>query len=484
MVHDWKMELYWRLPIRLQEMALSSYSRHLEKAFYGSVYEEWIQWLIRSKNWSRSRIKEWENQQLQYILELASKHVPYYRNKWKDIDWKNVRSERDLYLLPTLDKQLTRQNEQSFIVENKNPKSLWCYKTSGTTGTSLRTYCTIPMVQKDQALTEVMIRYEAGVSNHMPRCMVGGRPIIRGNTNKPPYWRFNRRWSQLYFSSYHISKKTVIEYINALKKYKSTWIVGYGSAIAALAESALQAGVEPYAVRSVVVSGDTLSKGMRLSIETFFQCKCYDFYGQSEGITMAMECNHGRIHVVPIVGIMEILREDGTPCEPGEEGEIVATTLLNDAMPLIRYRTGDCAAWAKEQECQCGNPNPVITSLEGRVDDYLLTSDGRKIGRLSTAMKRSPSIHSAQIVQDKPGHAFLLVRPGERYQRSHAEAVCDDIRERIGKFELDTLEVAEIPKTLQGKTVLVLRLENRPEMRPIYDKVLKKSIARQSLKRT
>ena len=56
---------------------------------------------------------------------------------------------------------------------------------------------------------------------------------------------------------------------------------------------------------------------------------------------MAMECDRGRLHVVPEVGLIEILREDGSPCDPGEVGEIVATGLVNEGMPLLRYRTGD-----------------------------------------------------------------------------------------------------------------------------------------------
>ena len=104
--------------------------------------------------------------------------------------------------------------------------------------------------------------------------------------------------------------------------------------------------------------------------------------------------------------------------------------------------------------------------LEGRVDDYLITSDGRKIGRLSTAIKRSPTIHSSQIVQDRPGHAYLLVRPGDGYQPRDAVAVHDDILERIGDLDLKVVEVSEIPKTPQGKTSLVVRLADRPHMRP------------------
>ena len=474
MLHDWKMELYWRMPVHIQEFALYLFARRMDKRYYRHEYEEYKQWLMGWKSWSRSYVKEWESQQLQYIVETAAKHVPYYRNKWKGTKWKAVKTEDDLHLLPTIEKQSIRQNEHTFIADNQNPKTLWVEKTSGTTGTSLRIYWPMSMVPKNWAIMEVMIRNVAGVTVKMPRATMAGRAIVKGDTNHPPYWRFNRRWKQLYLSSYHISKKNAPEYIGALKKYGSTWLQGNSSPIAALAECALDAGVESYPIKSAIVTGDTLFDGMRLSIEKFFQCKCFSSYGQCEGVTMATECAHGQMHVIPIFGIMEILKEDGVPCKPGEVGEIVGTSLLNDAMPLIRYRTGDYAAWAEEQNCPCGNPNRIISDLVGRVDDYLVKSDGRKIGRLA-AFKRSPTIHSAQLVQDNPGHAYLLVRAGEGYRHSHAVTVCDDILERIGKFALDIVEVHEIPKTPQGKTILVVRLGDRPAMKDIYKALFNKN---------
>jgi phenylacetate-CoA ligase len=148
---------------------------------------------------------------------------------------------------------------------------------------------------------------------------------------------------------------------------------------------------------------------------------------------------------------------------------------MNEAMPLVRYRMGDYAAWSEEDSCPCGNRQPILSRLEGRVDDYLITADGRRIGRLSTALKRSPSVHSAQIVQDRPGRATLLVRPGNGYSSEHASAIRDDILERIGEFVLDIREVTEIPKTPQGKNSLVVRLEDRPVMREAYQGLFKPS---------
>ena len=475
------MEAYWRLPVRLQEAALSLYARRLDKLYYGSLYEEWKEWLSGWKDWPESYIKDWQNARLKHVIATAGRKVPYYVEKWKGRDWESVGSEAALAVLPTFEKQSIRQNEVAFIADDKNPTSLWLKKTSGTTGTSLRIYWPPSMLPKWWAITEVMIRHAGRAAREMPRAMMGGRPIISGNTSRPPYWRFNRRWNQLYLSSYHVSKKTASHYISALKKHGSQWLTGYGSAIAALAESASDAGSERHPLKTVIVSGDTLLPGMRRSIETFFQCKCFDSYGQAEGVSIAMECDSGRMHVLPVVGITEILRKDGSPCKPGEVGEIVATGLLNDAMPLIRYRTGDYASWAVEQDCPCGSPNRIIANLEGRVDDYLLTTDGRKIGRLSTALKRSPSIHSAQLVQDRPGRAYFLVQPGRGYKPSHATAVCDDILERIGRFDLQVVEVPEIPRTPRGKAALVVRLDDCASMKDVYEAVIQNSANRYGL---
>jgi phenylacetate-CoA ligase len=472
-MYDWRMELYWRLPVFCQEFALSIYARYLDQLYYGYGYEKWRDECNEWKDWSRFQAEAWQNEELKSIIALAATRVPFYREKWRLVDWRAVRSAEDLKILPLLDKQTIRQNETAFLREGYDPSTLWVEKTSGTTGTSLRIYWPTSVLPKFWAMVEVMVRNIAGVAREMPRAMMGGRPIVAGATSQPPFWRYNRRWKQLYLSSYHVSGSTAAHYADAIRHYGSEWMTGYGSAIAALADFAMKAGVSSNPLRAIVVSGDSLLAGMRTSIETFFQCRCFDHYGQAEGAAMAMECSHGRMHIIPALGIWEIVREDGSPCQPGEVGEIVATGLLNDAMPLIRYRLGDYAAWAGEQSCPCGNQQPIVSDLLGRMDDYLITSDERKIGRLSTAMKRSPTIHSAQIVQDRPGHAFLLIRPGQNYRSVDAISVRDDIVERIGEFDFQIVEVSNLPKTPQGKTALVVRLVDRPYLTEIYDKIVR-----------
>jgi phenylacetate-CoA ligase len=470
MTDDWRMELYYRLPICLQETALGLYAGYLDRLYYGRGYEDAVQQFTRLQAASAAEASDWQSDRLRQLIRLAATRIPYYRQQWRRVDWSAVRSPADLHLLPRLDKQSVRRQEDQFIVEGRNRRSLWLEKTSGTTGTALRIYWPKSMLPQWWALVEVAIRRVAGVGQARPRAMMGGRTIVRGAA-AAPYWRFNRRWRQLYLSSYHVSRANAAGYIDAMRRYSSEWITGYGSAIGALAQVALELGLKPLPLSAAIVSGDTLSAGMRRSVETFFACPCYDSYGQCEGVCMAMECEHQRMHVIAGAGIVEILRDDGSPCRAGEVGEIVATGLLNDAMPLIRYRMGDYAAWAEDQICACGNRQPILAHLEGRMDDYLVLRDGRRVGRLA-AFKRCPTIHSAQLLQDSPDHAFLLIRPGAGYETRHALAVCDDIRQRVGPFSVDVIEVPEIPKTSRGKTALVVRLSAHPEMQPIYESLL------------
>ena len=82
----------------------------------------------------------------------------------------------------------------------------------------------------------------------------------------------------------------------------------------------------------------------------FDMCAGDDRYGSREFGNMAMSCEQeDGLHVIPTAAIIEILRPDGSPAEPGELGEIVITSLTARAMPMIRYRIGDTGVWAEDE---------------------------------------------------------------------------------------------------------------------------------------
>jgi phenylacetate-CoA ligase len=74
--------------------------------------------------------------------------------------------------------------------------------------------------------------------------------------------------------------------------------------------------------------------------------------------------------------VVEVLKEDGTGCSPGESGEIVVTDLNNRAMPLIRYRLRDFAEVGGP--CPCGRGLPALTRVWGRAYDLVSTPLGRR----------------------------------------------------------------------------------------------------------
>src|SRR5215813_2958673 len=99
-IYDWKMELYWRLPVFVQESMLSAYAAYLDRRYYGRAHDEWLEKFSERINWSRAETEQWQNERLQFLINLAATRVPYFREHWRDLDWRRVRSSADLHMLP------------------------------------------------------------------------------------------------------------------------------------------------------------------------------------------------------------------------------------------------------------------------------------------------------------------------------------------------------------------------------------------------
>ncbi|HEY3380002.1 MAG TPA: AMP-binding protein [Armatimonadota bacterium] len=460
-------QLYFALPRWVQECGLSWYARKLDHLYYGRGFSAWTERFAEMEYGASADQCAYQLQTLRELVTTAVRQVPWFRQlaAQQGIRAEAIDSLAALRLFPIMEKDPIRHDPWQFVREDYPRVRLWQEKTSGTTGTALRIYWSREMLVRWWALHEVRVRGWAGVNQALPRAIVGGRPIIRGETTRPPFWRFNRHWRQLYLSSYHISPQTASSYIQALQHYGSTWLTGYGSAIALLGEY-LQEHPTQTGIRAVLTSGDTVTPRQRQAIERGFGCRMFDYYGSAEGCCVIAECAAGRLHVQPEAGILEILDAQGAPCPAGVEGEFICTGLGNDAMPLIRYRTGDYGSWSDEQDCPCGRHSPLVHHITGRTDDYLVLADGRRIGRLSTAMKKAPSVKQAQLVQDTPEHAWLLVVPEATYRDADGATLVEDILSRIGvqAIRLQVCPVQDIPPTPVGKHVLVRRiLDNADE---------------------
>jgi phenylacetate-CoA ligase len=125
------------------------------------------------------------------------------------------------------------------------------------------------------------------------------------------------------------------------------------------------------------VGGEQLFPFQRDEIYKHFGSKIIEFYGCTEVGPIAAECPAGSMHLMTDNSFIEIVR-DGEPVPIGEFGEIVATSLRNRAMPLVRCRVGDSGRISPEP-CSCGLPYPVLSDLVARVADVFVAADGRKV---------------------------------------------------------------------------------------------------------
>jgi phenylacetate-CoA ligase len=122
--------------------------------------------------------------------------------------------------------------------------------------------------------------------------------------------------------------------------------------------------------------GEPWTERMRTEIERALGLRAVNFYGLSEmcGPGVAAECLHARagLHVQEDHFLVEVIDpESGLGLAPGAEGELVFTTLTKEALPLIRYRTGDLGA-ITEEPCRCGRTTVRLTQLGGRRDDMMI----------------------------------------------------------------------------------------------------------------
>jgi len=141
-----------------------------------------------------------------------------------------------------------------------------------------------------------------------------------------------------------------------------------------LAEVAEEMGTDLSTLRTGIFGAEPWSETTRDDLEDRLGVTAYDSYGLSElyGPGVAFECpEQDGLHIWHDSYLVEIIDPaTGEPLGPGERGELVVTPLVKEAMPLLRYRTGDITMLL-EDDCPCGRTRR-IARFSGRVDDMLI----------------------------------------------------------------------------------------------------------------
>ena len=185
------------------------------------------------------------------------------------------------------------------------------------------------------AIHEARLRRWNDVSYQDRWGIFGGQLVVPPLQKKPPFGVYNAGLNQFYFSTFHISKKTVNWYVEKINKFEPTHLFVYPSSLAFLSRLILDAHIEVKSPKVIITNAEPLLEVQRNVIQEAFNCPVRSSYGMAEIVAAASECKYGNTHYWPEVGFLEILDENYQPVKDGETGVIVSTGLINSDMPLI-----------------------------------------------------------------------------------------------------------------------------------------------------
>ena len=236
-----------------------------------------------------------------------------------------------------------------------------------------------------------------------------------------------------------------------------------------IAQAIRDAGLDPddLDLEIGLFGGEPWTDEMRTELDRELGIRAVSFYGLSEmcGPGVAAECRDARdgLHIQEDHFLAEVIDpESGEPVPEGADGELVFTTLLKEAQPLIRYRTGDVGSVTTER-CECGRTMARITALRGRLDDMLII---RGVNLFPSTVETL----LLGVEEVAPHYRLIVERPAEMDEVSvECEPVSAEIdraaladrletllRDHTGiRIPVSVVEAGTIPRS-EGKAVRVM----------------------------
>ncbi|WP_123635434.1 phenylacetate--CoA ligase family protein [Marinobacter sp. R17] len=424
---------YFKLPVWAQNILVSLYGLKLKRERYNKDGASFFEFLKRSQKKELSEILKLQEKMFLSLAIKALKTVPHYRNlaRSQNIDIDKLVNIDAINFFPVLDKSQVKAKPHSFLCEKNNPKSLIKLNTSGTTGSPLTIYCTKSIRSKHYAFFS-RLRSWFGLNPLCRRATIFGRIICPPDQVKPPFWRSDYFQNNLLLSSYHLSSDNLQYYYRKLIEYQPEEIIAYPSSLYQVARYINNNDLPALNVKLVMTTAETLMPYQIEEIRNAFNGPLVNQYGCTEMAFFASSCEFGNLHFHPEHAVIEVMDENGVIRSEGK-GVLLATGLINDVMPLIRYNTGDIVEIASRNEsCRCGRSFQLIRSIEGRMDDLVYKKDGTPVGRLDPVFKGGLGIEAAQIVQDEIGDIKVYVSPEANFNENNEEWLKKELAKRIG----------------------------------------------------
>lgn len=446
------VRVFHALPGPAQVAVAGMRGAYLRWMRYGPETDSLVAEAIERQSWTAERWRTWQETQAAMVLVDAAEHVPYYRALWSERRRRGDRSSIELLSSwPRLEKEALREHPHAFVREGRPTRWMVAEHTSGSTGKPLDLWWSRSAARYIYAVHEAYCNLWYGVTRRDRWAMLGGQMVTPASQKVKPFWVWNAPLNQLYMSSYHLSSRFIPDYCDAMIRYSIRYVAGYTSSLYQLALGVLDHGRTDLRLQVAITHAEPVAPHQRLAIERAFGCPLCETYGNAEGVSRASTCAFGRLHAWPQIGVIEAVT-GAHGAEPGHTGELLCTGLQNPAMPLIRYAIGDRVQIAGDDvSCPCGARLPVISSIDGRVEDTLYATDGRPVQRFHAIPIGTSSVREMQIVQESLRRIRLRVVTTADFTPADQSRLTERLRERIGDIEIVLEQLTTIPREPNGK---------------------------------
>lgn|GEM_PF-116287 len=427
----------------------------------GRQFRESLAFVNEAQWWSADRARQYQLERVREVCSLAYQETEYYRRVFDSVGLQpsDLRSLQDLATLPMIDKETLREHLQEMCTKDSSARGVDYVSTGGSGGAPLRFY-----IGAGRSATEYA--YLVAGWQRVGYQLVTPQAVLRGQVVRANDHRLRHEYDPIlrrhYYSNFHTSDEDIRKYLDHISRIGPCFLFVYPSSVAALARFVEHTGIAgPGNIRGILAGSEIVYPEDRAVAERVFAVRYFSWYGHSEKLVMAAECEHSTdYHVWPTYGYAELLDECDQPVnKPGQRGEIVATGFINTIVPFIRYRTGDYATYVDDHCEACGRQHVVIRDIRGhRTQEMLVAEDGSLISWTALNMHDDTfeRVRQFQFYQDTPGRATLRLVPlngfGEADRRRIAENVGKKVGDRL-QFQIETCDT--LPIAQSGKTVYV-----------------------------
>ena len=419
------------LPDAILSPAIAFKGRQLARRRFGVGFAEEFNRVKQHSRASMSSIQQAQLKRLQELLSLAATSSPYYEglDDLVKLQRKGISALEDLSSIPLLDRDMVSALGDDLLTRKPSHSDVQ-HRTSGSTGQRLSFWLPFALRYPINAAHLYAFYEWFQFTLGDARVTIGGRYLGRRSGGRIVR---NPAEKQLVLSSHSLSEESVDRYIDAIRSFVPATLQGHPTAIEELVRLAAESGRSLPRVPLVFTTGETLEDRTRKRIAEGLDCDhVASMYGSGENVIMASECPEGGgFHVDESFGYVELI-----PHESGLK-EIVASSLMNDLMPFLRYRTGDLAGGWIDEPCPCGRTWRRLDKIVGRADDVIVLASGRRVLPLEIRTMVAREVPSAPPfmvrVYPKSGQYEIVLFDGGQGELSVEEVIVSIVRSLVGE---------------------------------------------------